>query len=229
MLTGPSRNASAALSLLDVDAYPFVDRPPMRVRATLYHYDFTRVDSPWARRLPHATVLPENCSFLGPFAGGRGCEEWWTRVRVREYMWGEPLEPLLALGAGADSESQAPPARPFDLVVASDVAYDHRVMRALSCTLESALEAGNPGDDALGTAGSGGTAGAIAGGGDDGGRSVLLAFRCSDVVTPETHAAERKFFAALHRQFSVSGVICGGPGGGRCGVPHVQLYSLRKK
>jgi hypothetical protein len=190
------------------------------------------VETPWQADVTltdQANIVPLTEHNVGETVarnGGGGAE----RVRVREYMWGEPLEPLLGLGAGADSESQAPPVRPFDLVVASDVAYDHRVMRALSCTLESALDVGNhPGGDALGTAGSGGTAGAIAGGGDDGGRSVLLAFRCSDVVTPETHAAERKFFAALHRQFSVSGVICGGPGGARCGVPHVQLYSLRKK
>ena len=43
-------NSSAALTLLDLDAYPFRKAPPARVRATLYHYDFTRVASPWATR-----------------------------------------------------------------------------------------------------------------------------------------------------------------------------------
>ena len=33
-----------ALALLDGDAYPF-SKPPARVRASLYHYDFTRVSS----------------------------------------------------------------------------------------------------------------------------------------------------------------------------------------
>ena len=85
-----SRNASsAALALLDVDAYPFKRAPPARVRAALFHYDFTRVPSPWARRIPGAKLLPANCSMLGPFAGGSSgtvCGRWWTRSRVQEYL-----------------------------------------------------------------------------------------------------------------------------------------------
>ena len=59
-ITDPSMG-SAAVDLLDPDAYPFKDKPPVRVRASLYHYDFTRVESPWAARIPGATVLPREC------------------------------------------------------------------------------------------------------------------------------------------------------------------------
>ena len=48
--------------------------------------------------------------------------------------------------------------------------------------------------------------------------SVLLAYRCSDVLTPETLKAERKFFARLGGAFGVSEV--------QSSIEHVQLYSL---
>ena len=109
-------------------------------------------------------------------AGNRGAE----RLRVLEYMWGTDLAPL---------------APPFDLVLASDVAYDHRAVSPLVSTLESVLDA---------------PAGAAS--------SVLLAYRCSDVLTPETLKAERKFFARLGGAFGVSEV--------QSSIEHVQLYSL---
>jgi hypothetical protein len=88
ILCGEARGGSAALALLDGDAYPFAPRaPPKRVRATLYHYDFTRVPSAWARRIPRVSMLPANCSVLGPWVGGGpDCARWWTRTRVREYV-----------------------------------------------------------------------------------------------------------------------------------------------
>ena len=56
--------------------------------------DFTRVPSAWARRLPEAKMLPQNCSLLGPFqGGGSGCERWWKRKKVREYL--PPLDRTL--------------------------------------------------------------------------------------------------------------------------------------
>ena len=82
---GGGKSSSAALTLLDVDAYPFPTAPPARVRATLFHYDFTRVPSPWAQH-QQAPMLPVNCSRLGPFVGGEGCDAWWKRTRVREYL-----------------------------------------------------------------------------------------------------------------------------------------------
>ena len=66
-----SASSTAVLDLLDADAYPFPpDRPPQRVRMILYHYDFTRTRSEWARRTPGATLLHANCSRLGPYASG---------------------------------------------------------------------------------------------------------------------------------------------------------------
>jgi hypothetical protein len=48
--------------------------------------DFTRVPSPWARRIPHAAMLPANCSLAGPFVGGDGCERWWSRTLAQPYL-----------------------------------------------------------------------------------------------------------------------------------------------
>eukprot|EP00755_Sulcionema_specki_P014368 Sspe_Gene.56469::Locus_31067_Transcript_1_1_Confidence_1.000_Length_2512::g.56469::m.56469 len=58
---------------LDVDGweYPFKASPPKAIRGTLYHYDFTRLDLPWHRRLP----IPHS-----------NTSEWWTRTRVREWL-----------------------------------------------------------------------------------------------------------------------------------------------
>ena len=88
--TSAEEAAPPALALLDLDAYPFKGRPPMRVRAHLYHYDFTRVRSPWAKRIPGARMQPANCSWLGPYrfdsGGGAACRQWWRRTFVREYV-----------------------------------------------------------------------------------------------------------------------------------------------
>jgi hypothetical protein len=46
------------------------------VRATLYQYDFTRMPSAWARRLPATAIFGESAAR----------EEWWTRTRGREYV-----------------------------------------------------------------------------------------------------------------------------------------------
>ena len=51
--------------------------------------------------------------------------------------------------------------------------------------------------------------------------SVLLAYRCSDVLTPETLKAERKFFATLTSTFAVAEAQP------QSAIEHVQLYSLR--
>ena len=53
------------------------------MRASLYHYDFTRVSSAWARRIPGAELLPPNCSLA---AAAPGCARYWRRERVREYF-----------------------------------------------------------------------------------------------------------------------------------------------
>ena len=91
--------ASAALQLLDLDAYPFRHGPPPSlVKATLYHYDFTRVTSPWALRTPGAPLQAANCSAFGPYfepvsyeplssgAAAFACHHWWSRSPVGEYV-----------------------------------------------------------------------------------------------------------------------------------------------
>ena len=74
-----------ALALLDVDAYPFADTPPTNVRASLYHYDFTRAPSAWARGIPGAVELAPGCN---PFRheNRSDCDAYWTRRRVSEYV-----------------------------------------------------------------------------------------------------------------------------------------------
>ena len=63
IVASPNPRDDPALALLDVDAYPFDDvRRPALVRASLYHYDFTRVPSPWARALPGAALLDAACN-----------------------------------------------------------------------------------------------------------------------------------------------------------------------
>ena len=65
--------------VLDLDAYAFAPgAPPKRVRATLYHYDFTRVSSEWARRTPGVSMQPANCSILGPYA--HGLQDMWSSL-----------------------------------------------------------------------------------------------------------------------------------------------------
>ena len=106
-------------------------------------------------------------------------------IRACEYMWGTSIAPL---------------GGPFDLILASDVAYDHRAVGPLVTTLKALLhEAHQKGNRS----------------------SVLLAYRCSDVLTPETLKAERKFFSTLSNNFSVAEVRP------LSTVEHVQLYSLR--
>jgi hypothetical protein len=91
---------SPVLWLLDTQAYTFRNAPPQRVRASLYHYDFTRARSPWAQRIPRAQMQPANCSALGPYAAGDAppagtagtkaspgaCSRWWRRTYVRNYL-----------------------------------------------------------------------------------------------------------------------------------------------
>lgn len=47
---------TSAMSLLDVERYPFWESPPMYIKAELYHYDFTRLNITWSRE----SGLPED-------------------------------------------------------------------------------------------------------------------------------------------------------------------------
>jgi hypothetical protein len=50
----------AVLALVDGSKYPFnaSTGPPAAVRASLYAYDFTRLDTPWARHQPNPVTVP---------------------------------------------------------------------------------------------------------------------------------------------------------------------------
>ena len=50
-----------AVALLDPEAFPFdtATGPPLKVRATLWHYDLTRLDLPWSRRQPAFLPVPQ--------------------------------------------------------------------------------------------------------------------------------------------------------------------------
>ncbi|KAJ8524524.1 hypothetical protein ON010_g16593 [Phytophthora cinnamomi] len=61
--------------LLDLTRDPFPDAPPDAIRAQLYYYDFTRLNTSWNRAIPTAKIL-DNHSY----------SQWWTRTFVREYL-----------------------------------------------------------------------------------------------------------------------------------------------
>lgn len=70
-------------ALLDVDEYRWRGKDgPRFVRSWLYHYDFTRLDTAWARTIPGARVIN--------VTNNRSREEWWVRKQVRAYM--EPAD-----------------------------------------------------------------------------------------------------------------------------------------
>ena len=89
------------------------------------------------------------------------------------------------------------------MIIASDVAYDHRVVNALVTTLTAALEsAKNAGREKP---------------------CVLFAYRCSDVLTADTLKAERKFFSILATSFIIETVTRQ-----NCSS-HVHLYKLERR
>jgi len=53
------------------DAYPFQGKPPQAIRASLYHYDFTRLDTPWNPKDDQVAV---------------NSPRWWSRKQAREYL-----------------------------------------------------------------------------------------------------------------------------------------------
>eukprot|EP00927_Polykrikos_kofoidii_P006841 TRINITY_DN12776_c0_g1_i1.p1 TRINITY_DN12776_c0_g1~~TRINITY_DN12776_c0_g1_i1.p1 ORF type:complete len:912 (+),score=84.73 TRINITY_DN12776_c0_g1_i1:228-2963(+) len=81
-----------AVDLLDVDAYPWKERdPPTAIRATLYSYDFTRLDTPWARSIPGTTLLPYEQVQEGV------AKQWWTRRKKKSYLPPSSLQSLREL------------------------------------------------------------------------------------------------------------------------------------
>ncbi|KAF0696393.1 Aste57867_12859 [Aphanomyces stellatus] len=67
------------LQLMNLDKTPFSEGPPKSIRAQLYHYDFTRWNTTWARDLPNTEILYANT----PSPNGTA---WWTRSLVHEYL-----------------------------------------------------------------------------------------------------------------------------------------------
>ncbi|KAG3113574.1 hypothetical protein PI124_g7586 [Phytophthora idaei] len=61
--------------LLDTTRDPFPDSPPPAIRAQLYYYDFTRLNTSWNQALPTAKILDNSSD-----------PQWWTRTFVREYL-----------------------------------------------------------------------------------------------------------------------------------------------
>ncbi|KAL7512122.1 hypothetical protein ACHAXN_009100 [Cyclotella atomus] len=67
------------LGLLDEPALASGKSRIIKVRALLYEYDFTRLDTQWARGIPGAKILQEQSLWSFP-------DEVWTRKLAREYI-----------------------------------------------------------------------------------------------------------------------------------------------
>ncbi|KAI9984574.1 hypothetical protein PInf_005934 [Phytophthora infestans] len=61
--------------LLDTTRDPFPDAPPDAIRAQLYYYDFTRLDTLWNQALPTTKILDNSND-----------PQWWTRTFAKEYL-----------------------------------------------------------------------------------------------------------------------------------------------
>ncbi|KAF4319681.1 hypothetical protein BBO99_00006317 [Phytophthora kernoviae] len=61
--------------LLDTTQDPFVDGPPDAIRAQLYYYDFTRLNTSWNRAIPTAKILEDDSD-----------AQWWTRTLASSYL-----------------------------------------------------------------------------------------------------------------------------------------------
>ncbi|KAH9107895.1 hypothetical protein LEN26_000442 [Aphanomyces euteiches] len=60
-----------------LDKAPFEGTPPKSIRAQLYHYDFTRWNTSWAREIPYVEILSSNT---------KNGSAWWTRTFVKDYL-----------------------------------------------------------------------------------------------------------------------------------------------
>jgi hypothetical protein len=64
------------IELLDKEKYPFKINPPVRLRAILYDYDFTRFNSTWVNIKPYTEILSTSNNNLN---------HWWSRRNRRDY------------------------------------------------------------------------------------------------------------------------------------------------
>jgi len=83
------------IDLLDHEAYPFKHKPPQLLRAWHYHYDFTRIASPWADRNPGAKIINAT-------VGSPEHTLWWHRTRQGEYIPTVNLKALEHIAKGND-------------------------------------------------------------------------------------------------------------------------------
>lgn len=93
--------ATDVISLLDENNYPFKNgTPPLAIRAQLFHYDFTRLNTSWTRlqlSIPNAPASSassqEHSGILSPSNAGA----WWSRKFVADYLPAlEPNNPSVA-------------------------------------------------------------------------------------------------------------------------------------
>jgi len=110
--------APDAIALLDTNEYPFMSAPPKVVKATLYHYDFTRVPSPWADRNPGTTLYSP--FIINATRGSKEHNLWWTRKPAGEYIPAVNKEALLDI-AGRNGWPTAPLKKPSALCRAPTV------------------------------------------------------------------------------------------------------------
>lgn len=74
-------SAADVIRLLDTDQYPFKLHPPRLIRATLYHYDFTRYNNTWVQ-LKGIDAKQHILNSTSEIAD----QPWWTRSEVGVYL-----------------------------------------------------------------------------------------------------------------------------------------------
>jgi hypothetical protein len=75
-----SPDQSSVLYLLDKSRYPFGKKPPKAIRISKYEYDFTRMNTSWARATPFTAIVEFNL-----FSAVQGLP-WYSRSGGQEYL-----------------------------------------------------------------------------------------------------------------------------------------------
>jgi hypothetical protein len=76
--------AADAISLLDEANYPFrYGSAPLAIRAQLFHYDFTRLNTSWARR--QLSIAGDSTASAGILSSSDP-NAWWSRKYVADYL-----------------------------------------------------------------------------------------------------------------------------------------------
>jgi hypothetical protein len=77
------KGCPVVLDLLDEPTLMSGEKRALKVRASLYEYDFTRIDTEWSRGIPNAKLLENQTFWSFP-------EHVWTRKFVQQYL--PPIE-----------------------------------------------------------------------------------------------------------------------------------------